>query len=78
MRTVVNQHPWAVEVPDLRIVVEPGDVVELDDEDAERLLAQPRNWLPGHPCDECDFVAKTTGGLAAHERTHDDDSKDDS
>lgn len=30
----------------------------------------PRTDDDGHRCDECGFVAKTAGGLAAHGRKH--------
>lgn len=44
MKPIVNARPWPVELAHPSAIVEPGESIEVDDEVAEQLLAQPANW----------------------------------
>lgn len=51
-----------------------GTVVEAEpDSKLDRRLAGLHIWEQVHTCPDCGFESATAGGLASHQRTHEDD-----
>ncbi len=59
-----------------RRIVRAGDLLPDNDpivKGREHLFETPEEATPAaHACDQCDFVARSAGGLTTHKRSHED------